>query len=140
MTCSNIFKREKTFFCVLCSLILMFFSIKPVFAAEKNLELNSEVSTRSATYLSKGGMFTGQETIQFYVPSSTSAKVILSVRTVSGDNSVGLTVSSSTSMVLNAHQTANGDGKIYYNVPLSGNCTAIIYGSGTYTYGITVYD
>lgn len=49
----------------------------------------SIIQPKSATYLSKGGVFSGQQTFTFDVPSSTNAKVILSVNLISGNGDVG---------------------------------------------------
>lgn len=127
-------KRNLTFLLVVALLCCTIFSSSTVLAG------TNDVQPRSATYLSKGGIFSGQQTLTFNVPSRTNCKVILTASSISGNGQVGLTVSSSQAMVLNKTQSANGNGSIYYNVPLSGNCTAVIYGNGTYSYAITVYD
>lgn len=128
-------KRNLTFLLVVALLSCTIFSSSTVLAAT-----DSGVQPRSATYLAKGGIFSGQQTLTFNVPSNTNCKVILSASSISGNDQIGLTVSSSQAMVLNKSQAANGKASIYYNVPLGGNCTAVIYGNGTYSYSITVYD
>jgi hypothetical protein len=108
-------KRNLTFLLVVALLSCTIFSSSTVLAAT-----DSGVQPRSATYLAKGGIFSGQQTLTFNVPSNTNCKVLLSASSISGNDQIGLTVSSSQAMVLNKSQAANGKASIYYNVPLDG--------------------